>query len=76
MDSALTPSVDELIAYADNQFEEGNYKDVIKELEPLLDERNKRKEMLSPREEWEVRAAVSASYRFLDEPKAALPHIR
>src|SRR3990167_8179847 len=72
MDASPRTSVGERINRVDKMFGEGNYKGAIAVLEPLLRKWRKK----TPKQEWEVAAALSASYRFWDEPRAALPHAR
>jgi hypothetical protein len=65
-------SVDETIGQAVQELKAGNYRGAVALLEPLL--RPRAKEKLWPQQECDVVMWLSASYRFLEDHKAALPH--
>jgi len=69
-----SPSVDDIIACANKMYGEGNYRGAVAALEPLL--RKERRKTLSPAQELDVVYVSNNSYRFLDQPKAALPHMK
>jgi tetratricopeptide (TPR) repeat protein len=65
-------SVEQTIVAGEKEFGAGNYRGALALLLPLL----RAKEKLSPRQELDVVDCLTDCYRFLDDEKAALPHIQ
>jgi tetratricopeptide (TPR) repeat protein len=65
-------AVDEVLVRAEKELVAGNYRGCVELLQPLL--RPKRKEKLSPQQEYVVVARLGCCYRFLGDFKAAFPH--
>src|SRR3990167_6805199 len=65
-------NVDDIIDSASDAMDEGNYKEAIAMVEPLL--KKEKKKTLSPLQEMGVRDVLAQCYRLLDDVKSALPH--
>src|SRR3990167_2569438 len=65
-------NMDDIIDSANDAKDEGNYKEAIAMVEPLL--KKEKKKTLSPKQEMDVRDVLSQCYHLLDDGKSALPH--